>query len=149
MSVLFDRISLVSNFEKGYIDDRKRRYDCLLKEGKSLSDIIAVREDVFDFLTLRGISKEAAYHITEQIRMGKGVNEIDEKLMLSNDVPEWYITSCKKIKYLFPRTQCISYALNLWKLSYCKIHFLNEFYEEYFKVYKYDELVAKEMNARM
>ena len=74
------------------------------------------------------------------MRKGKRINEKDEKLMIANDVPEWYIGSCKKIHYLFPRTQCISYTLNLWKLAYFKIHYPDEFYEEYFKIYRFDEL---------
>ena len=109
--------------------------EALLKEGIPLSDIISTREDVFEYLVGKGMSKKDAYRITERVRMGKGVSEADEMLMYSNEVPGWYIESCKKIHYLFPRTQCISYALNLWKLAYYKIHYPKEFYEEYFKVY--------------
>lgn len=114
--------------------------EILLKERIPLSDIIATREDIFDYIVQKGLSKKDAYRITEQVKKGKGVSENDEKLMRANDVPEWYINSCKKIHYLFPRTHCISYALNLWKLAYFKIHYPKEFYEEYFKVYKFEEL---------
>ena len=114
--------------------------EILLKEGGALSDAIATREDIFDYLVMKGLSKKDAYCITEQVRKGKGVREKDEELMKANEVPEWYINSCKKIQYLFPRTHCISYALNLWKLAYIKIHYPKEFYEEYFKVYKFDGL---------
>lgn len=112
----------------------------LLEEGIPLSDIISTREDLYGYLVLKGISEKDAYRITEAVRMGKGVNEADEKLMHSNDIPQWYIESCKKIHYLFPKAHSISYALNLWKLAYFKIHYPKEFYEEYFKVYNYGEL---------
>lgn len=112
----------------------------LLREGKKLCDTIATREDVFEYLLMKGLSKKDAYRITEQVRKGKGVSTDDEKLMKVNDVPEWYINSCDKIRYLFTRTHCISYAMNFWKLAYIKIHYPKEFYEEYFKVYKFDGL---------
>ncbi len=113
----------------------------LIRENKAfLRDVISSYEDVFDYLLSKGIKGEDAFRIADRVRKGLGVSNTDKELMYFSGVTEWYIDSCQKIKYLLPRTQCISYTLNLWRRAYFKLNNPKEFYEEYFKVHNYGEL---------
>ena len=115
--------------------------EILIKEGTScLSDVIASREDVFDYLTKRGFSQEKAFEIAERVRKGRALTTEDKELMLQNNVPNWYVESCDKIKYLFPRSHSISYIVQLWELAYFKIHYPKSFYDEFFRMKKFGSL---------
>ena len=91
--------------------------ELLLEQGKAdLSEIISSRDDIYDFLRNKGIDEETAYLITEQVRKGKWAyghsKRYSEYVGILQDagVPEWFIWSCSKICYLFPRAHAISYA---------------------------------------
>ncbi len=91
---------------------------------------MCLREDVFAYLVSKGIDEKEAFRIAEQVRTGKGISGDEQQMLKHKGVPDWYINSCNKIRYLLPKTHCISYALNMWKLAYFKIHYQKEFYEE-------------------
>lgn len=93
----------------------------LIKMGVPFCDIIATVEDVFDYLVLKGLSEKDAYRVAQSVGRGRGVSESDEELMGEYDVPGWYVNSCKKIKELTSRAQCISYARSLWNVSTIRI----------------------------
>lgn len=115
--------------------------DFLIGDGTaSLQEVIASREDIFDYLIGAGVEEGKAFEIAERIRKGRGLAPADKDFMLQMRIPAWYIESCEKIKYLFPRAHIISYIVQLWKLAYFKIHYPKSFYEEYFKLKKFDGL---------
>lgn len=102
----------------------------LLSEDKAaLSDIIATRDDIFDYLIEHGIAEADAFTITEQIRKGVWARGRAKRhaeymdMMREAGVPEWYIESCNKICYLFPRAHAISYARVNWRLAWYKVNY--------------------------
>ena len=68
----------------------------------------------------------------EKVRKGKGLTEEHEKLMREHGVPDWYIDSCKKIKYMFPRAHAVAYVMMSYRIAYYKVYYPPEFYAVYF-----------------
>lgn len=106
----------------------------LLKEGHiGLSEVIACREDVYDFLRGKGIDEETAFFIEERVRKGMWGRGFDKKeseyveMMLNAGVPVWFLWSCSQISYLPPRAHAISCARLNWRLGWYKVHYLEQF----------------------
>ena len=70
----------------------------------------------------------------ECVRKGKGLTEEQESLMREYNVPEWYIDSCKKIKYMFPKAHAAAYVMMAWRVAWCKIHYPLQYYTAYFSI---------------
>lgn len=97
--------------------------EILIQEGKVLNELITCRDDIMQYLIDRGLEKKHSYNIMNQIRRGKGLTDDMEHDMRNADVPDWYIESCNKIKYLFPRSHVVEYMLLYWKLAYYRLHY--------------------------
>ena len=105
----------------------------LIDEGvASINDVIANRDDVFDYCIQHGINRIEAFEIATDVRSGRGISKENERIMLEHEIPNWYIDSCNKIKYLFPRAHNIAYALLMWRAAYYKIHHPEDFFRSYF-----------------
>ncbi len=101
----------------------------LIKEGTAkLVDIIPSRDDIMVFLISRGVEKKAAFQIMENVRKGKGLKDTEEKIMQESNIPQWYIDSCKKIKYLFPKGHAVAYVLMTVRIAYFKLYHPYSFY---------------------
>lgn len=122
----------------------------LEEETATLSELITSREDIYNYLLGFGIDKSVAFKVAEQVGKGKKLESDFSMLLLLREkgVPEWYIDSCNKIRYLFPKGHCISYALMMWRLAYFKLYYPKEFYEEYFKIKNEDILFLEETSDR-
>ena len=109
----------------------------------TMKDAISTRDDIMNYLRLKGVPNKDAFTIMEKVRKGKGLTEEQEELMRENDVPEWYIGSCKKIKYMFPRAHAVAYVMMSNRIAYYKVYHPVEFYAVYFtaKVAYFDEKV--------
>ena len=70
----------------------------------------------------------------ESVRKGRGLRPEWEEEMRSNDVPEWYLDSCNKIKYMFPKAHAVAYVLMAFRIAYYKVHYPKEFYSAYFSI---------------
>lgn len=102
----------------------------------TLRDIIATPDDIMSYLMQRGIEPSSAFKTAESVGLGTGIPlECMETLQASN-VPEWYIGSCQRISYLFPRAHVVSYVMTAFRIAYYKAHFPLAFYGAYFSLYR-------------
>ncbi|MGK0466398.1 PolC-type DNA polymerase III [Clostridium sp.] len=106
-----------------------------IKEGfTTLSECISTRDDIMMYLIQKDIEPKTAFTIMEKVRKGKGLTEDDEKVMREHDVPDWYIGSCKKIKYMFPKGHAVAYVMMAVRIAYHKVYYPKEYYATYYTV---------------
>lgn len=107
----------------------------LIEEGKAtISTAICTRDDIMIYLIQKGIESEQAFTIMEKVRKGKGLTPEMEEVMKDHDVPDWYIWSCKKIKYMFPKAHAAAYVMMAWRIAYCKVNYPLAYYAAYFSI---------------
>ncbi len=109
--------------------------DELIKRGEAtLAKVIGCRDDIMVYLMHAGLEDGIAFKIMESVRKGKGIPDDWQKEMRDNNVPEWYIDSCLKIKYMFPKAHAAAYVLMALRVAYFKVHFPILYYAAYFSV---------------
>lgn len=126
-----------------------------VREGKAtLSQIISVRDDIMNFLIDQGLEKGTAFKIMEFVRKGqpsKNVNQWKDysDLMKEHGVPEWYIESCRRIKYMFPKGHAVAYVMMAMRIAYFKVHYPLAFYAAYLsrKVEDFDFELMKDLTS--
>ncbi|MCI1943910.1 PolC-type DNA polymerase III [Clostridium luticellarii] len=106
-----------------------------IKEGyTTLKDCIACRDDIMMYLLHKGLPPKMSFTIMEKVRKGKGLKEEYEKEMRKHGVPDWYIESCKKIKYMFPKGHAVAYVMMAVRIAYFKVYYPKAYYATYFTV---------------
>ncbi|KEI17037.1 PolC-type DNA polymerase III [Clostridium haemolyticum] len=114
-----------------------------IKEGyTTLKDCIATRDDIMVYLLHKGLPPKEAFTIMEKVRKGKGLTEEHEALMREHKVPDWYIESCKKIKYMFPKGHAVAYVMMAVRIAYYKVYYPQAYYATYFTVRGIDDFDA-------
>ena len=99
----------------------------LTKDGIPLQDLIAFRDDVMQYLLKKGFGRRRAFEIMESVRKGRGVTDEMALEMTAAGVPNWYIESCRKVEYLFPKAHAAEYMLMYWKIAYFKRYYTEEY----------------------
>lgn len=99
-----------------------------------LKDVIGCRDDIMVYLIYKGLDPALAFQIMEFVRKGKGLKEEWIAEMKKHEVPDWYIDSCQKIKYMFPKAHAAAYVLMAVRIAYFKVHYPIFFYAAYFTV---------------
>ena len=107
----------------------------LIQEGKAtISTAICTRDDIMTYLINKGMDSELSFTIMEKVRKGKGLTPDFEKAMTEAGVPDWYIWSCKKIKYMFPKAHAAAYVMMAYRIAYCKVNYPLAYYAAYFGI---------------
>ncbi len=107
----------------------------LIQNGDAtISTAICCRDDIMIYLINKGMDPSLSFTTMESVRKGKGLKEEMEKAMRAVDVPDWYIWSCKKIKYMFPKAHAAAYVMMAWRIAYCKVNYPLAYYAAYFTI---------------
>ena len=106
--------------------------DLVVEGTVEFKEVISTRDDIMNYLIFKGLPPKMAFTIMESVRKGKGLKPEFIEAMKKNDVPDWYIGSCKKIKYMFPKAHAVAYVMMSFRLAYYKVHYPEAFYATYF-----------------
>ena len=139
----FSDLVRISGFSHGtnvWVDNAQT----LIKTGTcKLNEAISTRDDIMNFLRNQGVADKVAFAVMENVRKGKGIEKRNkegiaqtnyEEQMREAQVPEWFIASCKKISYLFPRAHAVAYVMMAFRIAWYKINYPLAFYASYFSI---------------
>ncbi|SHE33195.1 PolC-type DNA polymerase III [Caloramator proteoclasticus] len=107
----------------------------IIRQGlATLKEVICTRDDIMLYLIYSGVPPKTAFNIMERVRKGKGLRDEDIEVMKQNNVPDWYIQSCNKIKYMFPKGHAVAYVMMAVRIAYFKVYYPEAYYATYFTV---------------
>jgi len=131
----FDELLRISGLSHGTNVWLNNAQDYILQGKATLKDVICVRDDITIKLIAQGIEPAVSFKISESVRKGRGLTDPAwEPLMLEHGLPEWYIESCKKIEYMFPRAHAAAYVMMAYRIAWFKVHMPMVFYAAYFSI---------------
>ena len=128
----FDTLIRLSGFSHGTDVWLGIARDLILSKTASVNDAIGCRDDIMLYLIKCGMPEKRSFKIMEAVRKGRGLPDGAEEEMKAAGVPEWYIGSCKKIKYLFPKAHATAYVMMAFRIAWFKVHEPLAFYAAYF-----------------
>lgn len=153
----FSELLQISGLSHGTDVWRGNAEELIQKKTVTLDKVIGCRDNIMLDLIHWGVDSSMAFRVMEDVRKGKGIKPDDEKVLQQNkNVPNWYIDSCQKIKYMFPKAHAAAYVLMALRIAYFKVYFPVMYYDVFFSIRKSDyditamtsgkESVKKEMD---
>ncbi len=130
----FDGLLRISGLSHGTNVWLGNAQDIVRNGVATLQDIVACRDDIMKYLIFMGVDNGIAFKIMEAVRKGKHLTPEYEALMREHNVPEWYIESCNKIQYLFPKAHAVAYVMMAFRIAWFKVHYPLYFYAAYFSI---------------
>ena len=107
----------------------------LIRSGQcTIKNAISARDDIMMYLIHNGIDPLLSFKTMEKVRKGKGIADDVVEILRKGGIPEWFIESCQKIKYLFPRAHATAYVMMAYRIAYCKVHYPLAYYAAYFSI---------------
>ena len=130
----FDILLRLSGFSHGTDVWLGNAKDLITSGTAKVSEAIGCRDDIMIFLISKGMPPQRSFKIMEAVRKGRGLPEGAEEEMKEHGVPDWYIGSCKKIAYLFPKAHAVAYVMMAFRIAWFKVHRPLAFYAAYFSI---------------
>ena len=130
----FDILVRLSGFSHGTDVWLGNARDLILQQGIPVGQAIGCRDDIMIFLISKGMPPKRSFKIMEAVRKGRGLPDGAEDEMRAAGVPDWYIDSCKKIAYLFPKAHAVAYVMMAFRIAWFKVHRPLAFYSAYFSI---------------
>ncbi len=138
MPKTFVELLIISGLSHGTDVWLNNARDLIRNKTATLTEVISLRDDIMVYLIQKGLEPAMAFQIMEFVRRGRaakeGMPKEYEKAMREHDVPDWYIESCKKIKYMFPKAHAAAYVMMAVRIAYFKVHYPIQFYISYYTV---------------
>ena len=130
----FDELVRISGLSHGTDVWLGNAAELVAKKIATLKEVICARDDITLYLSGIGIDRREAFNISESVRRGRGLRPEWEQSMVRAGVPQWYIQSCKKIKYMFPKAHAVAYVMSAFRIAWYKVNYPKEFYSAYFTI---------------
>ncbi|MDD6919834.1 MAG: PolC-type DNA polymerase III [Eubacteriales bacterium] len=127
----FGDLVRISGFSHGTDVWANNAQDYIKNGIATMKDAISTRDDIMNYLILNGVPAIPAFTIMEKVRKGKGVTDEEAELMKEHGTPQWYIDSCRKIKYMFPRAHAVAYVSTAYRIAWFKIYQPLAFYASF------------------
>lgn len=131
----FNDLLIISGLSHGTDVWNNNAEELVVKQGRSLNDVVGCRDDIMNYLISMGVDPSMSFHIMEYVRKNKAGNPLKpeyEEALKKADVPDWYVDSLRKIKYLFPRAHATAYVIGAVRVAWFKLYNPLEFYATYF-----------------
>ncbi|UWD34337.1 PolC-type DNA polymerase III [Mesomycoplasma molare] len=128
----FADLVVISGLSHGEAVWKGNAEDLIVNNNLNFKDVVSCRDNIMGFLIQKGIEPLKSFKIMEQVRKGKSITKEEETLLTSHNVPDWYIDSLKKIRYLFPKAHATAYVIMAWRIAYFKLYHPLAYYATYF-----------------
>ena len=122
----------ISGFSHGTDVWLNNAQDYIRSGVATMREVISTRDDIMNYLILKGIENKTSFQIMEDVRKNRPLKDEQLAVMKEHGVPDWYIDSCIKIQYMFPRAHAVAYVMMSFRMAWYKVYYPVEFYATYF-----------------